>query len=93
MAEFAFVERKAQESRDRRERLRREYPDHAELTDWARAGGLEVAAVTVDGVTFGKRTPDCEPPLLLVSQLMEGLADGTIKPSGIYRDRGFRRNV
>lgn len=78
----------AKPAQDRRERMRREYPEHAELTDWARGGGMEVAAVTVGGKTFGKRLPDAEPPpVYVVSDVVRALADGTIQPSGKVRER------
>ena len=84
----------AQQSRDRREQARRDYPKHAALTDWARAGGLEVAAVTVDGKTFGKPLPDAKPPLLMyASEIAEGLRDGRIAYAGQERVRRFRSKL
>lgn len=71
-----------------RERMRREYPKHAALVDAFRAAGINPASVTVDGVTFGKRTPDPErPPILRVSEFMRGLESGAIQPSGQVRER------
>ena len=78
----------AKPAQDRRERMRREYPEHAALTDWARAGGLEIASVTVGGKTFGTPLPDAEPPpVYTVSDFVRALADGTIQPSGKVRER------
>lgn len=91
MVDSATLERirgYAKPAQDNRERMRREYPAHAALTDWARAGGLEVAAVTVGGKTFGRPLPDAEPPpVYVVSDVVRAMADGTIKPSGKVRER------
>lgn len=78
----------ARPAKDRRERMRREYPEHAEIVDWARGGGMEVAAVTVGGKTFGRPLPDAEPPpVYVVSDVVRALADGTIQPSGKVREK------
>lgn len=81
-----IAQKYAKQSRDRREDMRERYPDHAALTDWARGGGLEIASVTVSGKTFGKRTKDAQPPMLIfASEVQEGLRDGRIILAGKER--------
>ena len=76
----------------KRERMRQEYPGHALLTDWARSGGLEVAAVTVDGKKFGKSLPDAEPISVLIyaSEIAAAAADGRIRIAGQWKDKRGR---
>ena len=75
----------------KREAMRQEYPAHAALTDWAREGGIDVAAVTVAGKTFGKPLPDALPPMLVyVSDVQAAVADGRIRIAGEWKDRRGR---
>lgn len=47
---------------ERRKRMRAEYPDHAEITDWLRGQGCTAASVCAGDKRFGKRTADAKPP-------------------------------
>ena len=72
----------------KREAMREQYPVHAALTDWAREGGLEVAAVMVAGKTFGKPLPDAQPPMLVyASEIAAAVKDGRIRIAGEWRSR------
>jgi len=86
---IARIQARADEAKRDREGMRERYPGHAFLTDWARAGGLEVAAVTVDDRTFGKRTADAKPMSLLTyaSEIQEALRDGRIRIAGQVKPR------
>ena len=81
---LARVQARADAAKRDREDMRSRYPKHAALTEWCRAGGLEVAAVTVGDKTFGKRTADAKPMSLLTyaSEIQEALRDGRIRTAG-----------
>lgn len=80
--------RYAEEGKDDRAVMRRKYPGHAEIVDWVRSGGMQVASVEVDGKRFGERTKDYIGPFVhWVSEFAEMLKHGRIQPSGKIRVR------
>ena len=88
---IAIANRAAARGYAKRERMRQEYPGHALLTDWARSGGLEVAAVTVDGVKFGRSLPDAQAPMLVyASEIAAAVKDGRIRIAGQWKDKRGR---
>lgn len=58
VARTAAIAERARSAQPTREQMRERYPFVAEMADWARAGGLDIACLRWNGQEWGKPVPD-----------------------------------